>query len=161
MDCQDDNLFGCWPEIDRVRKTIQHSAPSLPAHAPESQWICDQSCNERIDLAGELIAETFASRIVPAPNLQQFVFGLRSKYNLERQPRPTSFRRTSHHGTAELGFARCSAHRRSSSAPCSSVSASSPSRSASERLSQRAMANSARSPAGSFNNWDSVWDSMR
>ncbi len=55
------------------------------------------------------------------------------------------------------GSARCSAHRRSISAPCSSVRASLPWRSAPERLSQRAIASSARSPAGSLQELGACW----
>ena len=161
MDCQDDNLFRCRSKIDRVRKTSQNPSPSLAAHTPKSQRVFNDPSNKRLHFCGELTAEALASPIVPTPNVQHFVFGFRSKYRFECHPRPKSFRWTSDHGTADPGFARCSAHRRSSSAPCSSVGASSPSRSALERLSQSAMANSARSPAGSLNSRDNVLDSMR
>ena len=79
MNCEDDDLFGCRPKIDRVRKTIQNPAPSLAAHTLESQWCRNDPCNERIDFCGEFIAETVASPLVPTPNLQHFVFGLRPK----------------------------------------------------------------------------------
>ena len=118
--------------------------------ARKGKWAGGDACNQDVECLAEFSPEPRTPRLVPLPHFKRFVLSLGPEDDFERHNQSRSLERTSDQGTAESGLSRCSAQRLSSSARSASDSSNSPSRSASVRLSHRAIASSARSPAGSL-----------
>jgi hypothetical protein len=144
-----------------VGETRQHGTTSLSMNARKMKWTGRSALDDSVQFFGELSPQTEALRLIPLAHIQRLVFGLWPEDNCQRHVQPWSLARTSAHGMADFGFFRCSAQRRSSSARSASDSSNAPSRSASLRLSHKAIASSARSPAGSLSSSVRGLDAMR
>ena len=146
---QDHDLVVVAAKVDGVGKVGLYSPPDLTVHARKRHRVRQEPI-EGIKGGREAASQTVAARLIPRTRFQCLRFRLGAEDHIGGQGQPNNLRRTSDQGTADAGFRRCSAQRRSSSARCWPVSSNAPSRSASLRLSQRAIAISARSSAGSF-----------
>ena len=137
-------------KVNRVGEARQHGTTSLSTNPRKMKGTGRNALDDSVQFFAELSPQTDALRLIPLAHFQRLVFGLWPEDNFQRHVQPWSLARTSAHGMADFGFFRCSAQRRSSSARSASDSSNAPSRSASLRLSHKAIASSARSPAGSL-----------
>jgi hypothetical protein len=148
---EDDDVLGVHSKVNSEGK---------PAHNPATDFAMNQrkclrirrDAPDRLADRGseEPITEAGLLSFVPSPRFASLFFGLWPKDDRIGLAPSRSFRLTSCHGIADPGSARCSAQRASSSLRCRVLSCSSAPRSSSLRLFQSIIANSARSPAGSF-----------
>ena len=161
MDRQYHDVLPRQTEIDGVGKPFQNGSSRFPVYHRVHQWVGDNPIDCLFQGCSELATESAPPALVPIPRLNGFGLSLRPEVDASPHSRSSSFRRTSSQGTAESGPSTCSLHRRSSSAASSGLNFSSGSRSSAERLSQRAIASSARSPAGSFRSSENGGDSIR
>jgi hypothetical protein len=144
-----DDLIGRRVEVDRVWKATDERPACLALDARVRERGLDDTGNHHIDFCREESAKPRTLFLVPVAGVEQFCLRLRAENKTWCHAPRRSFRRTSSQGMAEAGSAMCSARRRSSSARCSGVKSNSASCSAWVRLSQRAIAISTRSAAGS------------
>ena len=158
MHGQDNDAVAGHAEVHRVRKPVQDRTPRFCSHQSKLHRVVGDAFDRFVQRRPELGAKPRPPTFVPVSRFQGLRFGLGTKADTTIHSRSINFRRTSSQGIEDSGRWTCSIQRRSSSAAASGVNSSSPSRSASERLSHRAMASSARSPAGSFRRSESEGD---
>src|SRR5450756_740293 len=77
---------GRFSEIDRLRKLPEDPAPGVPTDALKSQGSFSDACHHFVNFCTELIAEAFASCLVPAPDLKRFIFRLGAEDDIAAHP---------------------------------------------------------------------------
>jgi hypothetical protein len=122
-----------------VGESPHSSAPEVPVHDRELQWMFGHCFNRALDPQRETLSKLRANVVIPCPRFQQIF--IRSWYPDDREFHGLLNRSvlTCSHGMVSDGFWSCRAIRWSSSARCASVSDAA----SASRLSQTVSSNSA------------------